>query len=154
MCCLFRWEILIMEETNNSNIASLRKNYGGFKQIAFWDKFASVIFCFNVIVITCGVILGIFVCLITNEDVGSIWIFLTVLIGIIIGAILVFSQYVLLMFLQLFLSYLYDIKQQRIALENLALLESGKALDNRTIETFATITQMDSMSIDSSDVVK
>lgn len=146
-----------MEETSNSSMANLRNNYGGFKQLAFWDKFAIVVFAFNVMAIICGVAIGVF--LICTEmdavgDAGAVSLFITVLIGIIVGAVLIFFQYLLLMFIQLFLSFLYDIKLQRIALENLTLIKGGEALDNRTIETFATISELESMNIDSSDVVK
>lgn len=146
-----------MEETSKSNIASLRNNYGGFKQIAFWDKFATVIFGFNVILITCGVIVGIFlICAGMSALDGemAVPIILTIVIGIIVGVALIFFQYILLMLIQLFLSYLYDVKQQRIAIENLTLIKGGEALDNSTLETFATITEMETMNIDTSDIAK
>lgn len=149
--------MLTMEETSKSNIASLRNNYGGFKQIAFWDKFATVIFGFNVILITCGVIVGIFlICAGMSALDGemAVPIILTIVIGIIVGVALIFFQYILLMLIQLFLSYLYDVKQQRIAIENLTLIKGGEALDNSTLETFATITEMETMNIDTSDIAK
>lgn len=149
--------MLTMEETSKSNIASLRNNYGGFKQIAFWDKFATVIFGFNVILITCGVIVGIFlICTGMSSIDGemAVPIILTIVIGIFVGVALIFFQYILLMLIQLFLSYLYDVKQQRITIENLTLIKGGEALDNSTLETFATITEMESMNIDTSDIAK
>lgn len=149
--------MLTMEETSNNDIARLRNNYGGFKQIAFWDKFATVIFGFNVILITCGVIVGIFlICARMSAIDGemSVPIFLTIVIGGIVGVALILFQYVLLMLIQLFLSYLYDVKQQRITIENLTLIKGGEALDNSMLETFATITEMESMNIDTSDITK
>lgn len=146
-----------MAETSERKIAKLTRDFGGYKQIAFWNTFVRVIFGIHLTIIIVGMLVGIGfgVSMILDRDD-----YIT-LEGIIIaagcaggGLILIFVQYMMLMLKQLLLSYLYDVKQQSITLENLTLMEGGEVLNNPNLAAFATRTALKSMNINSSDVMK
>lgn len=143
-----------MVETNEKDIGKLAKEFGGYKQIAFWNKFINVIYCVNQVIIALCMIGGI-VFGIDNIDGGDFESGIRqIVISIIGAAIFMFIAYVLLMFVRLLLSYFYDIKQQRITLENLTLMEGGELLDNRNLTEYATKTALKSMNLNSSDLEK
>lgn len=142
-----------MAETSESKIARLTKDFGGYKQIAFWNTFVRVIFGLEVAITIIGMLVGIVfgvVFLGSGED-GNYIMSLGLIGGCTVGGlVIIFIQYMMLMLKQLLLSYLYDVKQQRITLENLTLLEAGEIVNDRNLTTFAARSALRSMNITSS----
>lgn len=148
-----------MKIVRKVDLSKLVEEFGGYKQLAFWSRFATTLYRLGK-ALDALLCIGLFIYRIvliseTGFSSSSVISVVTGLIGLaILFAVIYFVIYVSYMLKQLLLSYFYDIKQQRIALERLTLLECGEVCENESLKKYAgesMIKHMDIKSIDLSN---
>lgn len=134
-----------MKKEQKVDAATLAKELGSYKQLAFWNKFAKILY-YSGIIIDVLIAVMVIVLSVPFESAGAI--IACTFFGIILFCVLWWFIYIVYMGVKLLLSYLYDIKQQRIAIERLALLEYGEVCEKEEIKNYAGKSMLKNMGVD------
>lgn len=137
-------EAIKMKKEQKVDAATLAKELGSYKQLAFWNKFAKNLYYSCIII---DVLIAVMVIVLGGlaESAGTI--IACSFFGIILFCVLWWFAYTGYMGVKLLLSYLYDIKQQRIAIERLTLLEYGEVCEKEEIKNYAGESMLKNMGV-------
>lgn len=139
---------------NGVDISTVTNELGGYKQISFWMAFSKAVY--KLATAFSGVICMLIFIAFVAVDYDSVAETAKYVIGSLIGCAILFLlmwffAYLGYMLIQLLLSYFYDVKKQRIAIERLALLECGEMCENEDLKKLACESMIKNMDIKNID---
>ncbi len=135
-----------MKKEQKVDAATLAKELGSYQQLAFWNKFVKVLFKLGVVIDVLIAVAVIVAGAMPAESGTSV--IASIFLGIVLFGVLYLFTYIGYMGGKLLLSYLYDIKQQRIAIERLTLLEYGEVCEKEEIKNYAGKSMLNNMGVD------